>query len=80
MAITAKAAAIKVIDKIERAVKPIKLAVFVTPERDNVEWSLFGTALCEKRFSKRPADLAGIYEFSATTAQVEADLKFMGMK
>lgn len=80
MALTAKAAAVKVIDKIERAVKPIKLAVFVTPERDSVEWSMFGTALCARRMEKRPGDLAGIYEFSATTSQVEADLKFMGMK
>lgn len=80
MALTAKAAAVKVIEKIERAEKPIRLAVFVTPERDSVEWSMFGTALCSRRMDKRPGDLAGIYEFSATTSQVEADLKFMGMK
>jgi len=80
MQTTAKAAAIKVIDKIERAAKPIRLAVFVTPDRDSIEWSMHGTALCEKRLTKRPADLVGIYEFSATADEVEADLKFMGMK
>lgn len=80
MSVTAKSAAIKVIDKIERAAKPIRIAVFVNADRDNIEWSMFGTALCDRRLKKQQDDLAGIYEFSATADQVEADLKFMGMK
>jgi len=70
-----KDAARKVYDKLQNStVEGMKLAVFLTPEGDDVQMTKPATDLFRKKLAAFPKALVGVYDVMATLEMIAEDI------